>query len=92
MTSSTPTLAKPFTIAGFVVGEIYMLLTVLAPNLQGAEVPVSAMIKRVIGFAIFFGPFGAAVGLGVGLLVGGLISSFRKSPPVAAKSDEATRL
>lgn len=83
----TRTLAKPFTIAGFILGEIYMLYTVLAPNLQGMEVPIGATIKRILAFAIFFGPFGAAAGLGVGLLVSGAISLFRKTPPATAKPD-----
>ena len=56
-------------IAGFVLGEIYMLFTVLAPNLQGVPVPLEAIVRRVLVLAIFFGPFGAAVGLGIWMLI-----------------------
>lgn len=64
---------KPFTIAGFIFGELYMLSTVLAPYYTGGAVPLAGKIYRILGAAFFFGPFGAAVGLGVGLLVGALL-------------------
>ncbi len=64
---------KPFTIAGFILGEIYMLYVVLAPYQSGAPVPLVGKIYRVLGASFFFGPFGAAIGLGIGLLVGALL-------------------
>lgn len=63
-----------FGIAGFALAEIYMLLTVLAPHLQGEVVPWAAKIKTVFISAIFFGPFGAAAGTGIGLLVQGVVN------------------
>ena len=66
-------LTKPFTIAGFILGELYMLYAVLAPYHTGAPVPLIGKIYRILGASVFFGPFGAAVGLGIGLLVGALL-------------------
>ncbi len=66
-------LSKPFTIAGFALGEIYMLFAVLAPYRTGAAIPATALVWKIIVCAIFFGPFGAAVGLGVGLIVSALL-------------------
>lgn len=71
-------LAKPFSIAGFLVAEIYMLFVVLGPNTAGVEAPLGAMIARIVAAALFFGPFGALVGMGVGLLVTGLRSKLRR--------------
>ena len=65
--------ATPFSIAGFILGEAYMLFAVLAPYRTGAPIPADTLIGKLIVFAIFFGPFGALVGLGVGLLVSGMI-------------------
>jgi hypothetical protein len=62
-------LAKPFAIAGFVLGEIYMFFAVTAPYHTGAPIPGSALAWKVVFSAIFFGPFGALIGTGVGLLV-----------------------
>ena len=71
--------AKPFAIGGFIVGEIIMVLTVLAPNLKGTPAPpVDAQIMRVVVGSIFFGPFGLAAGTGVGLLISGLLAKFRR--------------
>ena len=67
-------LAKPFTIGGFILGEIYMLVAVLAPYRTGAPIPWGALSAKILASSIFFGPFGAAVGLGVGLLVSALVS------------------
>ncbi len=79
MTPPTPrNFVKPFSIAGFVAAEIYMLFTVLAPNTAGVPAPLSAMIFRVLGAALFFGPFGALVGMGIGLLVTGLVNALRR--------------
>jgi len=64
---------KAFTIGGFILGEIYMLFAVLAPYRTGAPIPASALFWKILGSAVFFGPFGAAVGLGVGLLVSALL-------------------
>ncbi len=63
-------LTKPFTIAGFILGEIYMLFAALAPYYNGTEVPLDGKLMRIFAGAFFFGPFGAAAGLGIGLLVG----------------------
>ena len=68
-------LAKPFTIAGFFGGEIYMLFTVLSPSTAGVIVPNATLFWRVLTSALFFGPFGAAVGLGIGLLISALLES-----------------
>ncbi len=64
---------KPFTIAGFVVGEIYMFFTVLAPSVSEHSTGNSTLFWRALTSALFFGPFGAAVGLGVGLLVSAVL-------------------
>lgn len=69
-------LAKPFTFAGFVAGELYMLYTALAPNLKGAVVPWEGMVQRCLALALFFGPFGAAVGVGLWLLVEAIRQTF----------------
>lgn len=65
----TPNLIKPFTIAGFILGELYMVFTVLGPDKSGMEVPWTGIIARLTGASLFFGPFGAAAGMGVGMLV-----------------------
>lgn len=86
-------LVKPFSIAGFVLAEIYMLFTVLAPNapvlvfytapvpvpvlLTSVPAPLWAKIARIAACSLFFGPFGALVGMGVGLLVTGLVNQIR---------------
>lgn len=70
-------LAKPFSIAGFFLGEIYMVYSVLAPYRSGADIPTSALIWKLIVSSVFFGPFGAVVGAGVGLLIGGLFIKWR---------------
>jgi hypothetical protein len=67
-------LVAVFGIAGFALAEIYMVLTVLAPHVQGEVVPLSVKIKTVLVSAIFFGPFGAAAGTGIGLLVQGIVN------------------
>ena len=63
---------KPFSIAGFILGEIYMLFTVLAPQ-NGVTPPVDFQIWAVLSAAVFFGPLGALVGMGIGLLVGAVL-------------------
>ncbi len=64
---------KPFTIGGFIFGEIYMLFVVLGNYSSGAPVPLIGKIYRVLGAFFFVGMCGAAVGLGIGLLVGALL-------------------
>ena len=66
-------LIKPFMILGFVLGEAYMLIAVLAPYRTGAAIPWGALAGKIAASAIFFGPFGAAAGAGVGLLVAALV-------------------
>ncbi|HEV7402832.1 MAG TPA: hypothetical protein VGO11_07905, partial [Chthoniobacteraceae bacterium] len=69
--------AKPFAIGGFIVAEIIMVLTMLAPNMKGApRPPIDHLMIRLLVGAIFFGPFGLAVGTGLGLLYSGLVGSF----------------
>ena len=69
----TRNLAKPFAIAGFVAGEIYMFFAVIAPYHTGAPIPGGALAWKVVVSALFFGPFGALVGTGIGLLVSALL-------------------
>jgi hypothetical protein len=91
-------LAKYFTIAGFVAGEVYMVYVALAPNLKGEVVPMEAAIHRVLGLSLFFGPFGAAIGLGIWMLVLAIQQSIFGVPPlgdgegrVGVKGDEPRR-
>jgi hypothetical protein len=79
-------LGKPFTIAGFVAGEAYMLFAVLAPNLKGTTVPWGAMVERCLIAALFFGPFGGAVGLGAWMLFQALKQGFTGG--ASSKSDD----
>lgn len=81
VSAPTRNLAKPFAIAGIVLAEVYMVFTVLAPNLQGEATPLWAKAARVAALSIFFGPFGAAVGTGVGLLATGVLSLFATKTP-----------
>jgi hypothetical protein len=81
--------AKPFAIGGFIVGEIIMLLTVLAPNLKGSPAPpLDAQVMRVVVGSIFFGPFGMAAGTGVGLLFSGLLTKIRRWKARGVLEDE----
>lgn len=75
----TPNLIKPFTIAGFILGELYMVFTVLGPDRSGMEVPWTGVAGRLLGASFFFGPFGAAVGMGIGLLVMLAITLLRRA-------------
>lgn len=80
----TPNLIKPFCIAGFIAGEIYMLLTILAPPPTGPTIPWESQLFRVLGSAFFFGPFGAAAGTGIALvimLVIALLQRLRRRQP-----------
>jgi hypothetical protein len=67
-------LTKPFSIAGFIFGELYLCFAALAPYHTGEEVPLAGKIWRIVVSSLFFGPFGAVVGMGIGLLVGALLS------------------
>lgn len=92
MTSPVRNYAKPFFIAGFIIGELLMLYTVLAPNMKGLEAaPWSAQLNRVLVGSIFFGPFGAAAGLGIGLLWTGLLSQVRSFRRGGAKESPAEK-
>ena len=66
-------LAKPFSIVGLALGEIYMLFIVFAPSRSGEAVPLAHQIWRVVSLAGFCGLSGALIGLGIGLLVTGLL-------------------
>lgn len=66
-------LSKPFSIAGLILGEIYMLAIVFGRSPSGEVVPWMYQIKRVFVLAPFCGIFGALIGLGVGLLVSALL-------------------
>ena len=62
-------LSKPFSIAGLIFGELYMLAIVFAPSKTGEAVPMAHQLWRVVSLAPFCGVFGALIGLGIGLLV-----------------------
>jgi hypothetical protein len=66
-------IVKAIAIFGCVLAEIYMVFTMLAPNLPDQPTPWTHLVWRVFIGAIFFGPFGLAVGTGVGLLVQAVI-------------------
>jgi hypothetical protein len=71
----SPNLIKPFFIAGFIVGELYVALLLLAPTAPGHPgVHWSGALTAIF----LFGPFGGAAGGGVGLLVSAIISKFRR--------------
>jgi len=64
--------AKPFAIGGFIVAEIIMVFTMLAPNMKEApRPPIDHLLIRLLVGAFFFGPFGLAAGTGLGLLFNG---------------------
>jgi hypothetical protein len=66
-------LTKPFSIAGFILGEIYMFFVVFGNSPTGEVVPLSHQLTRMAVLAIFFGVFGALVGGGIGLLVSAVL-------------------
>lgn len=66
-------LTKPFSIAGLILAEIYMVFVVLGPSPSGEVVPLSHQISRMLVLSIFFGIFGALVGGGIGLLVSAIL-------------------
>jgi hypothetical protein len=66
------TLVRNFAIAGFILAELYMVLSVAAPRLKGVEMPAAALAARLLASSLLFGPFGLAMGTGIGLLADGL--------------------
>ncbi len=70
--------AKPFSIAGFIAAEIYMIFVVLGPNTAGVETPLWANVARLLIVGIFLGLFGALAGLGAGLLVTAIANKLRR--------------
>ena len=66
---------KPFFIAGCILGEVYVLLLLLAPKAPGhAGVHWSGALTAIL----LFGPFGGAAGGGIGLLVSALVSKLKR--------------
>lgn len=66
---------KPFFIAGFILGEAYVALLLLAPQAPGHPgVHWSGALTAIF----LFGPFGAAAGGGIGLLVSAVASKFKR--------------
>jgi len=72
-------LVRNFAIAGFILAEVYMVLSVSAPRLKGVEIPAAALTARLLASSLLFGPFGLAMGTGIGLLADGLRRSVLKS-------------
>lgn len=66
-------LTKPFSIAGLILAEIYMVFVVFGYSPSGEVVPLSHQISRMLVLSIFFGVFGALVGGGIGLLVSAIL-------------------
>ena len=62
-------LSKPFSIAGLIFGELYMVAFLFAPRKTGELVPIAYQIKTALVLAPFCGVFGALIGMGLGLLV-----------------------
>ena len=75
-----PSLVKWCAIAGLVLAEIYMVITVASPRLKGIEIPATAVAMRIMAMSLLFGPFGLAVGTGIGLLLDALRRTFAKPP------------
>lgn len=67
-----------FSLAGFALGEAYLIYTVLAPDKSLAPVPLEGIVGRLAGAAFFFGPFGMAAGTGLGLVVSALVRRVRR--------------
>ncbi|MHA3775211.1 hypothetical protein ACXR0O_27115 [Verrucomicrobiota bacterium sgz303538] len=66
---------KPFFIAGFILGELYVVLLLLAPTAPGnAGVHWSGALTAIL----LFGPFGGAAGGGIGLLVSAIASKLKR--------------
>lgn len=68
-------LIKPFFIAGFILGEVYVTFLLLAPRAPGHPgVHWSGALTAIF----LLGPFGGAAGTGIGLLLTGLLGKFKK--------------
>jgi hypothetical protein len=68
-------LIKPFFIAGFILGEIYVAVLLLAPAAPGHPgVHWSGAITAIL----LFGPFGGLAAGGIGLLLTALLSKLRR--------------
>jgi len=80
-------LTKPFSIGGFIVGEIYLGFAATAPYHTGDPVEPGVVIQRLLIGALFFGPFGALIGMGIGLLVG---AALPKPSPATRTQDSAS--
>jgi uncharacterized membrane protein len=65
--------AKPFSIAGFVLGVIYNFAIVFGRSPSGEIVPFAYLVQKFLVLSIFCGVFGALIGLGIGLLVSALL-------------------
>ena len=90
---------KSFSIAGIVLGEIYMLYTVLAPNRKGPPIPINVPMPhdvipadtaiplgiQIFRLALYSIPFGLFGAL-VGLGIGLLVTGLlAKRPPPRSK-------
>jgi hypothetical protein len=81
---SARNLTKPFSIAGFILGEIYLIFAALAPYPNGVEVQLSGKIWRILVGSLFLGPFGAVAGMGV--VVGSGAQSALQTPQVSLEA------
>jgi uncharacterized membrane protein len=64
-------LVKPFFIAGFILGEVYVAFLLLAPGIP--PVHWTGAVTAIL----LFGPFAGAAGGGLGVLATGLWNKFR---------------
>ena len=80
MEKNRPSLVKWCALAGLILAEIYMVVTVASPRLKGIEIPAAAVAMRIAAMSLLFGPFGLAVGTGIGLLLDALRRKFSKTP------------
>jgi hypothetical protein len=76
----TPTrnLTKPFSIAGFILGFIYMIFIGFGPSRSGEIVPFAHQLGRVLVLGPFCGIFGALIGMGLGLLATAAYTRLRR--------------
>jgi hypothetical protein len=85
-----PNYTKICGITGIILGEAYMLYTVLAPR-GAAAVPIDYTLKTIVVLFIFFGAFGGLVGTGIGLVLAGLLGKKPAKPPAAGNDDPASK-